>query len=308
MRYGSVADGVVRVSDQIAEVLDLPYGDLGEALAAGLGAAELAAAAALQSIPLADVAPLVPVRPRRVWATGLSYSDHLAEVSKDTGTDEAGAHPPLFVKAPTRVSGPGDSIVLPALAPDNIDFEGEIALVIGLRAKDVPLAAGWNYVFGITAANDVSARDVQFGRFSDGQQNPTLGKSFDSFLPLGPWVTPTEALRDRDDIGLRTLVDGEVRQSSRSSLLIYPVPLLVSFVSSFTTLEPGDVLLTGTPSGVAMTDGRFLRSGQVVEIEVEGVGTLANRVITEADAGRTPVAATPVNGAAAGTVQEEGAR
>src|SRR5207249_10298047 len=129
----------------------------------------------------------------------------------------------------------------------------------------------------VAAANDVSARDVQRGAFTDGRFDATLGKSFDTFLPLGPCVATLDELEDRDTISVRTFVDGELRQEATTDLLIHSIPAIVSYLSRFTTLEPGDVILTGTPGGVGQATERFLRPGAVVRVEVDGVGHTENR-------------------------------
>jgi 2-keto-4-pentenoate hydratase/2-oxohepta-3-ene-1,7-dioic acid hydratase in catechol pathway len=278
MIVGSTADGIVRRQDDQVELLDLPYAELGAALDAGLGVTEFAQATVRATAGEHEVQLRAPVpRPRNVWAVGLAYRDHAEEVDSPVAPQED-APPMVFLKASSSVVGPTQSIALPALAPEAVDYEGEIAVVIGAAGENVDAAAGWDHVLGVTAANDVSARDVQQGRYFGGIADPTKAKSFDTFTPLGPWLVTPDEYPDRDDITLTTHVNDELRQSTRSSLLIHPVAAIISAVSRFAALTPGDVILTGTPSGVGMIDGRYLRPGDVVRVEVQLVGALINTV------------------------------
>jgi 2-keto-4-pentenoate hydratase/2-oxohepta-3-ene-1,7-dioic acid hydratase in catechol pathway len=213
--------------------------------------------------PLADVRLLAPVLPSKVVAIGRNYADHAREMG-----GEPPAEPVIFLKPSTSVAGPGDPIVRPARLSQRTDFEGELAVVIGRLCRDVPPASVPEVVFGYTCANDVTARDLQA---RDGQW--ARAKGFDTFCPLGPWI---ETDIDPADLALTTRVNGEVRQDSRTSLLLHDVPALVSYVSAVMTLLPGDVLLTGTPAGVGP-----LQDGDVVSVTIEGIGTLSNRVISK---------------------------
>ncbi|MGO1837650.1 fumarylacetoacetate hydrolase family protein [Agrococcus casei] len=213
-----------------------------------------------ERVAVADAQLLAPVIPRsKVVGIGRNYRDHAAELGNDVPEE-----PLVFLKPNTSVIGPGDAIVYPPTT-SNLHFEGEIALVMGKVARNVAAADALSHVFGITAANDVTARDLQK---SDPQW--TRGKGFDTFCPLGP-VIQTEF--DADAIGVRTLLDGEVVQDGTSADLVFDFGSLIEFVSSFTTLLPGDVILTGTPAGVGA-----MQKGQTVTVEVEGVGTLSNTV------------------------------
>ena len=214
-------------------------------------------------VPFDDARLLAPVIPRsKVVGIGKNYADHVAEM----GGGEPPSEPLVFLKPNTSVVGPGDPIVLPRQS-SNVHYEGELAVVIGRICKDVPPERVAEVVFGYTCANDVTARDLQS---SDAQWS--RAKGFDTFCPLGPWI---ETELDHRDLSLRTRVDGETVQDSRTSLLIHDVVTLVSYVSSVFTLLPGDVILTGTPAGV----GRIV-AGQRVEVEIEGIGTLANPVVS----------------------------
>ena len=205
-----------------------------------------------------------------IWAAGINYRDHAAE----TGAKLPSA-PTLFAKSPGSIIGPDRPIVIPRHVTQP-DYEGELAVVIGRRAKDVHRAHALQYVAGLTIAHDVSARDHQFttGQF-------TWSKSFDTFCPLGPEVVSLDEVDLAAGLPLETKVNGEVMQSSNTSELIFDVPALIAWITQGLTLEPGDVILTGTPSGVgaARTPPRWLLDGDIVEISIGGLGTLRNPVV-----------------------------
>lgn len=212
-----------------------------------------------ERVPLADVALLAPVIPRsKVVCVGRNYRDHAAELGNDVP-----AAPMLFFKPNTSVIGPGDSIVLPPQS-ERVDFEGELAAVIGRIAKNVPAERALDHVFGYTIANDVTARDLQK---SDGQW--ARAKGFDTFCPLGPAIE-TEFDLDGGAV-VTTRVNGEVRQQAPISDMIFPLAEVIAYASAAFTLLPGDVILTGTPAGV----GPFV-AGDTVEVEITGLGTLRN--------------------------------
>lgn len=213
-----------------------------------------------ERVPLADAKLLAPVIPRsKVVAVGRNYRDHAVELG-----NELPSEPMLFFKPNTSVIGPGDPIVLPRQST-HVDFEGELAVVIGRIAKNVAEADAADYVFGYTLANDVSARDLQK---SDGQW--ARAKGFDTFCPLGP-VIETEF--DVAAGSIKTLLNGELRQSAPFTDMVHSVPAVIAYASAAFTLLPGDVILTGTPAGV----GR-LADGDVVEIAAQGIGILRNPV------------------------------
>jgi 2-keto-4-pentenoate hydratase/2-oxohepta-3-ene-1,7-dioic acid hydratase in catechol pathway len=213
-------------------------------------------------LPVGEVRLLAPVLPTKIVAVGRNYAEHAREMGA-----EVAAEPVIFLKPSTAVIGQGDPIVRPA-GVDRIDYEGELAVIIGKLTRRVDEQAAMQAVLGFTCANDVTARDLQK---VDGQW--TRAKGFDTFCPLGPWI---ETDLDSSDLALRTLVNGEARQSSRTSHLERGVASLIAFVSSVMTLLPGDVLLTGTPEGVGP-----LEVGDQVEVEIEGIGVLRNQVIAE---------------------------
>ena len=213
-----------------------------------------------ERIPLADVKLLAPVIPRsKVVAVGRNYREHAAELG-----NEAPAEPLLFLKPNTSVIGPGDTIVRPRQS-SRVDFEGELAIVIGSIAKNVPEADAASVVFGYTVANDVTARDLQE---KDGQW--ARAKGFDTFCPLGPVIETEFEVANQ---AIETRVNGEVRQSGRLDEMVHSVASVIAYASAVFTLLPGDVILTGTPAGVGP-----IMAGDTVEVTVEGIGTLSNPV------------------------------
>jgi 2-keto-4-pentenoate hydratase/2-oxohepta-3-ene-1,7-dioic acid hydratase in catechol pathway len=211
--------------------------------------------------PLADVRLVAPILPSKVVAIGKNYAGHVREMG-----GEAPAEPVIFMKPSTSVIGPREPIAYPQKLSERVDYEGELAIVIGRLCRDVPVERTADVVLGYTCANDVTARDLQR---RDGQW--TRAKSFDTFCPLGPWI---ETAADPADLAITTTVNGEVRQESRTSLLLHNVPALIAHVSQVMTLLPGDVILTGTPAGIGP-----LEIDDEVEVTIESVGTLTNRVV-----------------------------
>jgi 2-keto-4-pentenoate hydratase/2-oxohepta-3-ene-1,7-dioic acid hydratase in catechol pathway len=256
-------------------LLDVSYADIGAALESGLTLSEIASSPVRERVALSAVRVLPPVlRPSKIWALGLAYSSHVGEMGRHQD-----AEPYFFLKAPSSLTGAGQPIVLPHVAPDHVDYEGEVALVIGRRASHVAEDQAWSYVAGVTILNDVSARDVQQGQHVAGARaNTSMAKSFDTFTPLGPCVATLDEFDSPDDIELTTMVNGEQRQHSRTSSLIWPVGYLLSFLSDRTTLMPGDIISTGTPAGVGHAEQRYLKPGDTVTIRVAGVGELTNTV------------------------------
>jgi 2-keto-4-pentenoate hydratase/2-oxohepta-3-ene-1,7-dioic acid hydratase in catechol pathway len=217
--------------------------------------------------PLAEVRLLAPVLPSKVVAIGRNYAEHVREMRELYGPGEQlPAEPVMFLKPSTSVIGHGSPITYPVKLTDRVDFEGELAVIIGRLCKDVPRERAADVIFGYTCANDVTARDLQA---RDGQW--TRAKGFDTFCPLGPWM---ETGTDPADLGITTTVNGDVRQHARTSELLSDVPALIEFVSSVMTLLPGDVLLTGTPEGVGP-----LTDGDEVAVTIESIGTLTNKVV-----------------------------
>lgn len=216
---------------------------------------------------------LAPVEPPNIFAIGLNYRRHAEEQNAPLPE-----RPLIFIKATTSLQSPGRPIVLPRSAPDEVDFEAELAIVIGRRAKHIAEKDALSVVLGYTCANDVSARDCQ--KKLDKQW--ARGKSFDTFCPLGPWIVTRDAL-DPDRCAIRTRVNGVTLQDSSTSDLIFPCRALISYLSHQFTLLPGTIILTGTPEGVGMFRNPpvYLRHGDRVEVEIEGIGVLSNPVLRE---------------------------
>ncbi|MFI6815496.1 fumarylacetoacetate hydrolase family protein [Nonomuraea sp. NPDC050328] len=215
-----------------------------------------------ERFPLAEVRLVAPMLPSKVVAIGRNYAEHARELGNEV-PDE----PLIFMKPSTSVIGPGEAIAYPTALSERVDFEGELAVVIGRLCREVPVERVKDVIFGYTCANDVTARDLQK---KDVQF--TRAKGFDTFCPIGPWI---ETDLDPSDLALTTTVSGEVRQSGRTSQLIHDIPALVSYVSAVMTLIPGDVILTGTPAGVGP-----MEVGDEVSVGIEGIGTLTNKVVS----------------------------
>jgi 2-keto-4-pentenoate hydratase/2-oxohepta-3-ene-1,7-dioic acid hydratase in catechol pathway len=213
---------------------------------------------------------LAPVAPPNIFAIGRNYAEHAKEMKSESRISE----PLVFIKATTTVIGPGEPIVLPSSAPGEIDYEAELAIIIGRRAREVSEADALAYVFGFTCANDVSARDCQ-----KGDKQWARAKSFDTFCPLGPEIMTADAL-DSSRLAIRSVLNGLVMQDGNTGDMIFSVPRLVSYLSHQFTLLPGTLILTGTPPGVgaARTPPVFLKDGDMISIEIEGIGRLTNRV------------------------------
>jgi 2-keto-4-pentenoate hydratase/2-oxohepta-3-ene-1,7-dioic acid hydratase in catechol pathway len=216
-------------------------------------------------------------RPGKLICIGLNYRDHAAESKMPIPE-----RPVIFSKFATCVIGPGEPVILPATSRQ-VDYEAELAVVIGRRAKDVSASRALDYVLGYTAFNDVSARDFQF---ADGQWQ--RGKSCDTFAPMGQTIVTTDIISDPHKLSIRLILNGKTMQDSNTDQLIFGVPELIEFISQSITLEPGDVIATGTPSGVgfARNPPVFLQPGDVMEVNIEGVGGLDNPVVA-ADKART---------------------
>jgi 2-keto-4-pentenoate hydratase/2-oxohepta-3-ene-1,7-dioic acid hydratase in catechol pathway len=213
--------------------------------------------------------PLPAEKPRNIICVGLNYRRHAEESGVPIPPN-----PILFAKFSNSIIGPDDEIKLPSFT-SQVDYEAELGVVIGKRASGVSVADALDYVLGYTCVNDVSARDVQF---ADSQW--VRGKAFDTFCPWGPHIATTDEITDPQKLGIRCRVNGETLQDSNTADMIFGVAEIVSFISQAITLEPGDLIATGTPEGVgfARTPPIYLKPGDVVEIEIDGIGTLSNPV------------------------------
>ncbi len=227
-----------------------------------------------KAVPLDEVRLRAPItRSQKIIAIGLNYEDH----ANETG-GEIPEKPIVFAKYPNTIIGPGEAIRIPPIT-EQVDYEAELAVVIGRRVKNVPEEEALEYVFGYMNGNDVSSRDLQF---SEGGQW-TRSKSIDTFAPIGPYIATRDEVPDPQNLYIRCALNGEVVQDGTTSDMIFPVAELVSFLSRGMTLVPGDVILTGTPAGVgfARDPALFMKAGDEVTVEIEGLGTLTNPVEAE---------------------------
>ncbi len=212
------------------------------------------------TVSLAKATLLAPCAPTKVVAVGLNYIDHASELSMDVPKE-----PVIFLKPATAVIGPGESIVIPAMS-HQVDYEAEIGVVIKHLAKNVTEDAAGDYILGYTCANDVTARDLQR---TDGQW--TRAKSFDTFAPIGPWI---DTDFDPTEVKVESVLNGQVKQADSSKNMIFPIPRLISFISQVMTLNPGDIVMTGTPPGVGP-----MQAGDRITIRIEGLGVLTNTLV-----------------------------
>ena len=272
--------GVI-VGDEIVDMLlarpDAPT-DMREFLALGADgriAAEIAVEKGGNRMPLAEVELLAPVpRPGKFLAVGLNYAEHIAETNAEKPT-----FPTIFTKQPTCTNSARGAIEIPRVS-DRVDYEGELGIVIGETCRHVSAADAPSVIAGYTIVNDISVRDWQ-----NRTRQFTMGKSFDTHGPTGPAIVSADELGDPHDLNIRTLVNGEVRQDSNTKYMIFNCYQIIEYISTAMTLEPGDVIATGTPSGVAagMTPPRWLQPGDAVQVEIQNIGTLQNRCIPEPD-------------------------
>ena len=224
-------------------------------------------------VPISEVSLLAPiVSPPKIVCLGLNYRDHAGETNAAIPKE-----PIIFMKPHTAIIGPNQHIIKPSFVKQ-LDYEGELAIVIGKKCKNIPVSEAKNYIFGYTVFNDVSAREIQFG-----DKQWTRGKSFDTFAPTGPCITTEAQLKDTSDLAVRTWVNGELRQKGTTKNMVFNVDEIVHHLSLVMTLEPCDIIATGTPAGVgmAMKPQKWLKDGDVVRIEIEGIGSLENTVEEE---------------------------
>lgn len=269
----------VLVGDEVVVLSDAAVGlpnDMAALLAGGAEALDIARRAVVGGGPRRPIQGLrveAPVpRPPMVFGIAMNYRDHVAELGR-----EPPAHPSFFVKASTCVVGPFDAIEVPRVS-EQVDYEGELAVVIGRRCRHVPAARAAEVVAGFCVINDVSVRDWQWRT-----SQFTLGKSFDSHGPLGPVLVTIDELGDASDLSLRTWVNGDLRQQGSTAGMIVPWQEQVAVLSDVCTLEPGTVVATGTPAGVGASfdPPRWLADGDVVRVEIDGIGSLENPVVDE---------------------------
>ena len=275
MRLFHTDRGLARLDGDELAVLEVDHPTLVELIADA--DVDVATSRVRERIPF-DAAALAPptAQPSTVVIVGYNYRAHIAEI----GAEVPATPPFIAVSAPAGVTVAWNSdIVVPAEAPDKVDYEGEVGVIIGRPAHQVASADAWGVIAGLTIVNDVSARDVQ--RRAMETRDPTLrmGKLFPTFKPCGPGIVTVEDFASADiDLELTTTVNGERRQHARTSDLLFSIPELIEAVTRSTMLQPGDLICTGTPGGVGLATGTFLRPGDIVEVRVDGLGGLRNTV------------------------------
>jgi 2-keto-4-pentenoate hydratase/2-oxohepta-3-ene-1,7-dioic acid hydratase in catechol pathway len=278
-RDGGTFVGAI-IEDRIVDVAP----DMVGLIAGGVGALERARAIGRSAggAPLAEVRLLAPIpRPQRdVFCVGWNYSEHFREGQLVRGKDvpaDLPEWPALFSKGPNTVTGPDSGVLFPAPHSEQLDWECELAVVIGREGRDITEDKALEHVFGYTCANDVSVRDVQ--RRHGGQW--FKGKNFDTHLPLGPWIVTADEIPNPHELRISTRVNGVTKQDSRTEHMVFTVPRVIRDLSAGMTLVPGDIIITGTPEGVgfARKPPEFMKVGDVVEVEIEKIGVLRNTVV-----------------------------
>ena len=239
---------------------------------------------ASDATPLAQVRLLAPIprTPKNIICLGHNYKEHIIESQHAQSLEiRMPEYPVFFTKSPLSISAPDTDVEIDQAVTQKVDWEGELGIVIGKRGRDLPDSdVAYEYVFGYTAANDLSARDLQ-QRMQGSQQQWFKGKSLDGFCPLGPWIVTRDEIPDPHSLEIMTRVNGVTKQHSNTSDFLFRVPRILQDISAGMTLEPSDVILTGTPSGVgnARTPKEFLQPGDVVEVEIGEIGVLRNRIV-----------------------------
>jgi len=274
-KTGVAPEPGVLQKDTIYPLTPFGYADVESFIAAGTTALQSAQAlisnSGIGTVPLSSVQLLSPLlRPPRIFCVGLNYQDHATESKMVVQ-----AVPTIFMKLASAITGPDSDVVLPANSTQP-DYEAELAVVIGQSARNVTRENWRECVFGYTILNDVSARDVQLAT-----SQWTLGKSFPTFCPIGPWVVTADELTDPHSLDLKLTIDGETLQQANTRDLIFDIPAVLGYISAIVPLEPGDIVSTGTPQGVGLgrTPQRWIRPGEEVAIEISGIGRLANRTV-----------------------------
>jgi 2-keto-4-pentenoate hydratase/2-oxohepta-3-ene-1,7-dioic acid hydratase in catechol pathway len=280
VRYVSAKDGQVRYGEPILDSTD----DIDKQITAGaaIKVRVLKGSSALTAVPTDEedeiqqlLGPLSPVEVPIVRCTGLNYKSHIAESGFDFPE-----YPTLFLKPNQTIANTREPIPIPKLAQSHCDYEGELTIVIGKDARNISEADALNYVAGYVVGNDISCRDWQLDKAKAGMmQQWCFSKSFDKYAPLGPAIVSTKVLGDASGLRIKTCVNGELRQDSKTSDLLFGVRKLVSFLSTGQTLEKGSLIMSGTPGGVGAAmkpNPQFLKNGDEVVVEIEGIGTLRN--------------------------------
>jgi 2-keto-4-pentenoate hydratase/2-oxohepta-3-ene-1,7-dioic acid hydratase in catechol pathway len=280
-RDGAVRHGRLENDDTVVE---LGNGDLGVLVATVFPLTDATAPAGTGTYPLSDVELVAPLsRPGKLLAAAANYQDHVIE-GGGPPLDKSTITPRLFLKPPTSIVGPGATVPLPDIS-SKVDWEAELSVVIGARARNVSVADALDVVTGYMTSNDVSARAVDFGVTTDSANDKAVwffewlaGKWCDGFAPIGPWLVTADEVGDPQALPVELRVNDVVRQSGSTRDMIFPVAELVSHASRVMTLEPGDIIMTGTPSGVGDATGDYLKPGDVMTVTVGPLGTLHNPV------------------------------
>jgi 2-keto-4-pentenoate hydratase/2-oxohepta-3-ene-1,7-dioic acid hydratase in catechol pathway len=270
--------GLVDLAKRTFQAFDLPLDEAGQGIVALIGRAKLPAT--MSPIALDQVTIEAPIpRPRRnIFCVGKNYHEHAHEFSK-SGFDSSAAagiipkEPIIFSKVPETVIANGAKVLINKQASTAIDYEAELAVIIGTGGRGISREKALDHVWGYTIVNDVTARDLQ-GRYSQW----LVGKSQDTFCPMGPWAVTKDEI-NVGDTAIRCYVNGELRQNSNTNLLIFDIPTLIATISAGLTLQPGDIIATGTPAGVGIgfDPPRYLKAGDTVRVEIDGIGILENR-------------------------------
>lgn len=292
MRLYTTDRGIAKqVDEDTLGVLDLPHADLGSLLAIDPALSTIADAPVRETVAISEATLRAPIpRPSKVFCMSANYHSHLDDevagvlkmLNPEGGDDQIKvlkSTPSFFGVPSSAITGPNDPIRLPTVAPDQVDYEVEVAVVIGKGGRDVMPADAWDHIAGFTLSNDVSARDLQQQAMSTPFFELGHAKGLDTFKPLGPCLVTRDAFSRPLDIAIETKINGELRQSARTTGMVHSVENSIAEISRYFTLNPGDVILSGSPAGVGFFQGKFLKAGDVVEMTAEGVGTLRNEVV-----------------------------
>lgn len=292
MRLYTTDRGVAKqVDEDTLAVLNLPHADLGSLLTIDPDLSTIADAPVRETVPISEATLRAPVpRPSKVFCMSANYHSHLDDevagvlkmLNPEGGDDQIKAlkaTPTFFGVPSSAVTGPNDSIKLPAIAPDQVDYEVEVAAIIGKGGRDIEPADAWDHIAGFTLSNDVSARDLQQQAMSTPFFDLGHAKGLDTFKPLGPCLVTRDAFSQPLNIAVETKVNGEVRQAARTTDMVHSIEASIAEISRYFTLNPGDIILTGSPAGVGFFQGNFLKSGDTIEMTAEGIGTLRNEVV-----------------------------
>lgn len=283
MKIFATNQGIAReAADGTLEILELDESDLGAILQEDPELRSVRDAAVRKRVALEDVELRAPLaRPGKIICIGINYASHVEEMRPvlERMGGEVPTNPVFFLVPGSAVCGPDQPIVLPDFAHDQVDYEVELAVVIGRGGSRIAEADAIRHVVGYTLANDVSARDIQMKAMTGQEFTLTHAKGLDGFKPLGPALVTADEFDDPIDIHIETRVNGEIRQDARTNDFVHSIPRCISYVSRYMRLDPGDVILTGSPAGVGFFQGVFLKAGDVVEMTADRIGTLRNSII-----------------------------